>query len=70
MPRASERTGLFQRPGAIQLPPEMLLRVEIRLESANRIMFPNGRDHDVAFEHMAISVGALRGQPRKPHRTS
>jgi hypothetical protein len=57
MVRASQRTGPFYCLGAIQLPSEMLLRVAIRLESANRIVFPNGRDQDVAFEHGAISMG-------------
>ena len=58
MVRASQRTGLFDRLSAILLlPPEMLLRVAIRFESANRIVFPNGRDQDVAFEYGAISGG-------------
>lgn len=55
---ASQRTGLFDRLGAIRLPSEMLLRVAIRLESAQRIVFPNGRDQDVAFEHGGISMRA------------
>ena len=58
MVRASQRTGLFDRLGAIQLPSEMLLRVAIRLESAERIVFPDGRDQEVAFEHGGISRGA------------
>ena len=58
MVRASQRTGLFDRLGAIQLPSEMLLRVAIRFKSAQRKVFPNGRDQEVAFEHGGISRGA------------
>ena len=66
MVRASQRTGLFYRLGATQLPSEMLLRVAIRLESANRIVFSNGRDQNVAFEHSTFPASRARTRSIAP----
>ncbi len=58
MVQTNEVTGLFQCLGTILLPPEKLLRLPIRFESANRIVITHGCHGDVALKNFAISARA------------
>jgi len=61
MVQASESTGLFQRLGKPLLRSEKLLRLPIRLESANGIVIAHGRDDHVALANVGISTRAPHG---------